>query len=186
MGLNLWYEKGLTATEYIETLDTLKEEFSLVAKNFKPSPDKDFFEQMKEMNLRVVILAEPWCGHCMFNIPIALKLAKYSDMSVRLLSRDENLELMDQYLTNGKSRTIPIILFIDEDGNEVAKWGPITKKTKQFVDQYRKELPLKEADDYEEKLQEMLTITRKAFSTDTDIWKASYNGMKQALLDATN
>ncbi|WP_438318296.1 thioredoxin family protein [Sporosarcina sp. FA9] len=186
MGLNEWYEKGLTATEYTETLDTLKEGFSFVAENFKPSPDKDFFEQIKAMNLRVLILTEPWCGHCMFNIPIALKMAKHSNMPVRLLLRDENLELMDQYLTNGKSRTIPIILFIDEDGNEVAKWGPITKKTRQFVDKYRKELPLKDADDYDEKLQEMYTITRKAFSTDTGIWKASYDGMKQALLDGTN
>ncbi len=73
----------------------------------------------------------------MLNIPVLLRLSEKTNTPVRFLPRDENLELMDQYLTNGKSRTIPIFIFIDNDGNEVAKWGPIAERTKQFVDQYR-------------------------------------------------
>ena len=138
------------------------------------------------MNLRVLVIAEPWCGHCMLNIPILLRLAQKTDMPVRLLLRDENLELMDQYLTNGKSRTIPIILFIDEDGNEVTKWGPIAKRTKRFVDTYKKDLPSKDADDYEEKFTEMITSVAKSFCENSDLWNGSYDSMKQALLDGTN
>ena len=157
MALNKWYDKGLTPDQYIESLEKHKEGFLHIYKNFKPSTDNDFFQQVEDMNLRVLVLAEPWCGHCMLNIPILLRLAKKTDMPVRLLLRDENLELMDEYLTNGKSRTIPIILFIDEDGNEVTKWGPIAKRTKRFVDTYKKDLPSKDADDYEEKFTEMIT-----------------------------
>src|SRR5690625_6161251 len=53
----------------------------------------------------------------MLNIPIFLKIAEIANMPVRFLNRDENLELMDEYLTNG-NRVIPIFIFIDEDGNE--------------------------------------------------------------------
>ena len=186
MGLNNWYDKGLTPDEYIKSLGDLKDGFSNIYKYFKPANENDFFQQVKDMKLRVIVIAEPWCGHCMLNIPIVLRLAQKTDMPVRLLPRDENLELMDQYLTNGKSRTIPIIIFIDYDGNEVAKWGPIAKKTKQFVDKHKKDLPPKDAENYQEKLMEMYKITAKAFSEDSNLWNGTYDSMKQALLDGTN
>ncbi len=45
------------------------------------------------------------------------QLLEKADMPVKFLLRDENLVLMDQYLTNGKSRTIPIMIFINEYSN---------------------------------------------------------------------
>ena len=126
MGLNKWYEKGITPETYIGALEKHKESFSYVYDNIDLSTfeeDEEFFQFVKEKNLRAIALAEVWCGHCMLNVPILLRLAERTNMSVRLLPRDENLELMDQYLTNGKSRSVPIFIFIDESGNEVAKMG---------------------------------------------------------------
>ena len=51
-----------------------------------------------------------------------------------MLLRDQNLELMDQYLTNGTSRAIPIFVFIDQNGNERAVWGPRAETVQHFVD----------------------------------------------------
>src|SRR5699024_12202201 len=89
--------------------------------NFLLPEDEAKLAAIKEKNLRVLALAEVWCGHCMLCVPILLRLAEKTGMPVKILPRDENLELMDQYLTNEK-RIIPIFVFIDEDGNEVAKW----------------------------------------------------------------
>jgi hypothetical protein len=44
-------------------------------------------------------------------------------LSLRILQRDENPELMDRYLTNG-SRSIPIVIALDEEFNELGHWGP--------------------------------------------------------------
>ena len=181
MTLNKWYDKGLTSDQYIETLEKHKEGSTHVYENFNLPNDEEFFQSVKNKNLRTLILAEPWCGHCMFNVPVLLKLAEKTDMPVRLLPRDENLELMDQYLTNGKSRSIPIFIFINENGKEVAKWGPIAEKTKQFANELKINLPEKDHEDYDEKFEEFISLVGKEFRQNSDLWLASYEGMKQAL-----
>ena len=181
MTLNKWYDKGLTVDQYIESLKVHKEGFMHVNKNFKLPNDEVFFQSVTEKNLRVLILAEPWCGHCMFNIPVLLQLATKTDMPVRILPRDENLELMDQYLTNGKSRSVPIFIFIDESGEEVAKWGPIADRTKQFADELKVKLPEKDAEDYDDKFKEFIASIGKELRDNSDFWIASYEGMKLAL-----
>ena len=54
--------------------------------------------------------------------PIIQRMAEVSQIELRFLIRDENLELMDQYLTNQTARSIPIFIFIDEAGEEKAVW----------------------------------------------------------------
>lgn len=181
MSLHEWFEKGLTPEQYMETLDKHKDAFHHIYEHFNISNDEDFFTDLKDKKLRAVILAEPWCGHCMLNIPILLHLAKKADMPVKFLLRDENLELMDQYLTNGKSRTIPIMIFINEDGEEVAKWGPIASTTKQFVDRHRIDLPEKDAKDYEDKFKAFIEVIAKEFQENGSIWDGVYTSIKNTL-----
>ena len=184
MALNQWFEKGITPDEYIKSLEKHKVGFSHIYANFSVPEDESFLQSVREKELRVIVLAEPWCGHCMLNIPVLLRLSEKTNMPVRFLPRDENLELMDQYLTNGKSRTIPIFIFIDNDGNEVTKWGPIAERTKQFVDQYREKLPAKDSPDYDEKFKEMIEFMANTFKEDNQFWSGSYESMKQTLLDS--
>ncbi len=181
MELNQWYNKGIHTEEYIRTLEEHKAGFLHIYENFNLPDDHAFFQAIKEKKLRTIILAEVWCGHCMLNIPVFLRLAEKADLPVRILRRDENLELMDQYLTNGKSRTIPIFIFIDEDGNQVTKWGPIADKTKQFVTPLKEKLPPKEAADYQEKFTELIQFTAKSFRENSDFWFGVYDSMKETL-----
>ena len=181
MNLNAWYEKGKTADNYMDSLEVHKEGFQHIYDNFKLPEDKEFKQAIQNKNLRVVVLAEPWCGHCMLNIPILLRLTEDAGIPIRILPRDEHIELMDQYLTNG-NRTIPIFIFIDQDGNEVTKWGPISKITKEFVDNYRQDLPAKDAEDYQEKFEVLIKFTTKAFRENTNLWNGSYESIKQALV----
>lgn len=180
MDLNKWFEKGLLVEDYIVQHEDHKDNFHNILNNFQPPSDEEFIKQLKERNLRAIVLAEVWCGHCMLNIPIFLKLAEKANISVRFLNRDENLELMDQYLTNG-NRVIPIFIFIDEEGNEVAKWGPMAESTREFVAPLREKLPNKDDEGYEDRFREMIKITSKAFSTDEKLWNGVYGSFKETL-----
>jgi len=181
MELNQWYKKGLSGIDYIESMDKLKNSSLHIYRSFTPPTDNSFLQSLKKKNLRVIVLAEDWCGHCMLNIPILLRLTEQVDMPVRFLRRDENLELMDQYLTNGKSRTIPIFIFIDENGNEVTKWGPLADYTKQFTDKHRAKLPAKDAEDYDEKFMDMVKMTARTFHDDSSFWDGVYTSLKEQL-----
>ena len=73
---------------------------------------------------RLLVIAEDWCGDASSTVPI---LARFADavpgMSLRVLRRDEHPALMDRYLTNG-SRSIPIVIVLDESYRELGHWGP--------------------------------------------------------------
>lgn len=82
----------------------------------------------EEFNRKVLwlIIAESWCGDVAQNLPIIYKMAqlKPAFIDLKIILRDEHLELMDRYLTNG-GRSIPkLICFDAASGEELFTWGP--------------------------------------------------------------
>lgn len=69
-------------------------------------------------------LSEDWCGDAVNTLPVVAALAEHYGVELRVLERDANLELMDQYLTDGRSRSIPVIIALDCDFTELGWWGP--------------------------------------------------------------
>ena len=65
--------------------------------------------------------------------------------------RDENEELMNQYLTNG-NKVIPKVIALDEDGQEVAVWTKSTDDRFNSKD-LTKNLPEKGTTEYEERFE---------------------------------
>lgn len=181
MELNQWYEKGMTPEEYITSMETHKDNLLHIYKQFTLQADDTFFNALQAKNLRVIALTEDWCGDAMLNIPILLKLAEKVDMPVRMLLRDSNLKLMDRYLTNGRSRSIPIFIFIDENGKEVATWGPRAQSIQQFSDDMRGKLPATNAADYKEQFMEFVAAMNHTFHNDSSIWTDVYKSLKDTL-----
>jgi Thioredoxin len=72
-----------------------------------------------------LIITEGWCGDAAQNIPVIEKIAAESEnIETRYVLRDENLELMDAYLTNN-ARSIPKLIALDaETLEEIGTWGP--------------------------------------------------------------
>jgi hypothetical protein len=72
-----------------------------------------------------VVLAEGWCGDVSQNLPVIAKIADASgNIDLKILLRDQNLDIMDQYLTNG-GRSIPKLICLDADSlSELGTWGP--------------------------------------------------------------
>ncbi len=84
--------------------------------------------------MRLLALSEDWCGDAANILPFAARLAEEVDgLDLRVLSRDENLDIMDAHLTGGRSRSIPIILLLDEDYAERAWWGPRPRELQEWV-----------------------------------------------------
>jgi hypothetical protein len=71
-----------------------------------------------------MVLTEPWCGDSAQCVPCLEKLAgSHPSIEIRFLLRDDNLEIMDRYLTDGK-RGIPKLVAFDAQGTELYRWGP--------------------------------------------------------------
>lgn len=117
----------------------------------------------------------------MVNVPILLKICEEANIEARMLLRDQNLELMDQYLTNGTARAIPIFIFIDEAGNEYAVWGPRAPQVQQYVDEERAKLPPKDSPQFKEKQKEMYREFKQRFTTDEQMWSHIYDSIMERL-----
>jgi hypothetical protein len=72
-----------------------------------------------------LVISEAWCGDAAQNVPLLQKMADLSEnIDLKIILRDENLEVMDLYLTNG-GRSIPkLIALKNENLNELYSWGP--------------------------------------------------------------
>ncbi len=87
----------------------------------------DLLLTLKELKRKQtwLVITEAWCGDAAQNLPILNLMALQNpNIEFKLVLRDENLELMDQYLTNG-GRSIPKLIILDtETHKELAIWGP--------------------------------------------------------------
>jgi hypothetical protein len=84
---------------------------------------KDLILNVKQ-NYTWLVITEGWCGDAAQNItPLYYITQLNSKINLALVLRDENLDLMDKYLTNG-GRSIPKLICLDENNKEIFNWGP--------------------------------------------------------------
>jgi hypothetical protein len=88
--------------------------------------------------IRLLVLAEDWCGDGANTVPHLAKLAdQVPGLELRILRRDEHPDVMDCYLT-GTARSIPIVIVLDGEFREVGHWGPRPHQLQQWVTEVRR------------------------------------------------
>ncbi len=102
--------------------------------------DETMAQQLKQLknNYLWLVISESWCGDAAQCLPVMDKLAEVTEaIDLKVVFRDQNLELMDLFLTNG-GRSIPKLLILDRDTLEVlADWGPRPAGAQQFIVDYK-------------------------------------------------
>jgi hypothetical protein len=117
------FDTGLTYDAFkaamTRNLDRIK------ANEEKVSLDPDTLRFFKGLPrpIKVVALAEDWCGDVIANLPVLGVLARESGkLDVRIFYRDQNLDLMERWLNQGKFQSIPVFAFFDDDFRELGHW----------------------------------------------------------------
>ena len=84
-----------------------------------------------------LVLTEGWCGDAAQNLPVLNKIAELNEnINMKFVLRDENLELMDLFLTNG-GRSIPKLIALDKNNNVLKTWGPRPSFANSMVAEYK-------------------------------------------------
>ena len=77
----------------------------------------------------VLCLAGAWCGDCVNQCPAFDHFARAAAaIELRLLDRDARADVREALAMNGGHR-VPMVLFLSEDGYEVARYGERTLST---------------------------------------------------------
>ena len=87
-----------------------------------------------------VVLTESWCGDAAQSMPAMNLLTDLApNINFKVVLRDDNLDLMNAFLTNG-SMSIPKLIVLDNQTHEVvADWGPRPSNATDMVNNYKAE-----------------------------------------------
>jgi thiol-disulfide isomerase/thioredoxin len=82
-----------------------------------------------------LVITEHWCGDASQINPIINKVSKESNgkINLKFIYRDENESLIDAHLTDGRSRSIPILIQLDSDYNLMDSYGPRPAEAQKLV-----------------------------------------------------
>jgi hypothetical protein len=114
------FEQGLSYADFLAQATVNRDKFELY---YKESPlsteDVSFFKRAAALPngpAKILALAEAWCGDVYRELPTVARIAEGTGMSLRVFLRDENPDIMDEFLSNdGKSRAIPVFVFYTKD-----------------------------------------------------------------------
>ena len=141
-------------------------------KTLKVSEDTlNSLNQLNE-NFTFLVIAEGWCGDAAQIVPILNKIAESSShIDLKIVLRNENEELMNQFLTNG-SKSIPKTLIIDKNNKVINSWGPRPSIATRMVMDYKEKTGVLDAE----------------FKKDLQIWynKDKGNNTQKDLIELLN
>jgi len=118
------FDRAPTFPEYLGTVDRNRDLWNGVYERVRLPADVVAEASRIPGAWHLVALSEDWCGDAVNTLPVIARLAEEAGWDLRVLGRDDNPDLMDGHLTNGRSRSIPIVIVYDADFNEIGWWGP--------------------------------------------------------------
>lgn len=175
-----YFENAIKLETYMSQMESNQEKSYSIYEKFEMPKDNEFITLLKEKNLHILVITEDWCGDAMMNNAILRKIADAADVEVRCVYRDDNLELMDQYLTNG-GRSIPKYIFLSQDGEVLGDWGPRSEKVQEFVDGLKAKLPEKEDPQYDFHFKTVIGEITDGFVYKNEFWDDVYQELKTVL-----
>lgn len=164
---------GMTYTDYISSIEKKLESINFdslnddernsydtiklnLARSYRIQKTFEASEVIKKVVEKIdspqlwMVLTEDWCGDSTQNLKYIAKIAEINPkIDLRILFRDDNLDIMDLYLTNG-TRSIPKLIAFDENGNELFQWRARPAKAQELVNELKSNGLSK--DEYIEKL----------------------------------
>lgn len=135
------FQAAPTFSEYLETVEKNRELWHGVHDRVRlPDSLVDAASRIPG-RWHLLALSEDWCGDAVNLLPVIARWADRLDhVELRVLGRDDNPDLMDAHLTGGTARSIPIVIFYDEDFEEGGWWGPRPAELQDWVTSEGREL----------------------------------------------
>jgi hypothetical protein len=92
-----------------------------------------------------MVIGEDWCPDVFRGLPLAARLTETAGLELRIFPRDQNLDIANEFLKEGKYMSIPVVVFYSKDLQEIARWierPAIADRERAAIEaEVRKEMP---------------------------------------------
>ena len=120
------FASGLAYRGYVERIERNRAKFEYNYGETRLSDDdaRAFRELADRLDgpARVLALAEDWCPDVFRGLPVMARIAEAAGMELRIFPRDQNLDIMGEFLKQGQHQSIPTFVFYTRDQRYLAHW----------------------------------------------------------------
>lgn len=130
------YQQGESLEIFIHSMEVpIRESFNRLLVESRAALSDGELAGGMVLDLKVLVIAEPWSGDVLYNLPVLVALAESFGWQLRIFRRDENLVLMEHYKKEGIYLSIPVFIFYDKDFRELAHWIERPQVATQLIDE---------------------------------------------------
>lgn len=125
------FAEALPYTEFLDRAATpaQRSRWDAMHARFTPAAEQSALLGGFARRMPTLCLAGAWCGDCINQCPVFDHFARASSViDLRFLDRDARPDVRDALAINGGHR-VPVVVFLSEDGYEVARYGERTLST---------------------------------------------------------
>jgi hypothetical protein len=110
--------------EWMAAITQRQAEFQRHYDEYDPKPeDVAYFQQkVAERGIKALVLGEDWCPDVWRGLPTIAKIAERSGMEVRHFMKDDNKDIMAEFLNRGEFESVPVVVFYDRDQHYLCHW----------------------------------------------------------------
>lgn len=136
------FEQGLRYQDYVSQIKVNQDRFQQNYEGTTLSDEqiKRYKELMARPNgpAKMLVIGEDWCPDVYRGMPVAAKIAEATGLDLRIFPRDENLDIMNEFLKDGEFQSIPTIVFYTRDHQYITHWIERAKKANDEMPEMRK------------------------------------------------
>jgi thiol-disulfide isomerase/thioredoxin len=129
------FEQGITYKEWMEKIDRNQEKFvdNYDSASLNPDDVEKIKATMAKPNgpAKVLALGEAWCPDVFRGMPVMARLAEATGLDLKIFFRDENLDIMNEFLYKGEFQSIPTFVFYTKDHQYIGHWIEKAKKARE-------------------------------------------------------
>ncbi len=120
------FSGGMTWEQYLEHIKRNREKFEYnYAETVPTDDDAEAFRSLAarpDGPAKVLALGEDWCPDVFRGLPVMVRIAEAAGMELRIFPRDDNLDIMNEFLKRGEHQSIPTFVFYTRDHRYIAHW----------------------------------------------------------------
>ena len=119
------FASGLaTFGEWMDAIEERKEEFQRHYDEYEPNPEdlEAVRSLVEDHGVKALVLGEHWCPDVWRGLPVIAKVAERTGMELRIFFRDQNNDIMAEFLNQGEFESIPTIVFYDRNQRYLGHW----------------------------------------------------------------
>src|SRR5438445_10326679 len=145
------FESGMNYGDYLNHIQRNRERFEYnYTETLLSDADAAAFRlaaQREGGPARVLALGEDWCPDVFRGLPVMARIAEAAGMELKVFPRDDNLDIMGEFLNRGEAQSIPTFVFYTKDHRYIAHWIERPAKANAEIDEVRKLFEGKTQDD---------------------------------------